>query len=189
MKIERILEWDKTKDPMKGALRRSLDPLFKEAEKWDNFKDFKLKAWMVGDRGRYWHLTNDKDFKIDLNRSPTDASSMSMGSGNPGLMLTGDPEWWRGQLSGKRLYAVEFDMSVLTKEKDYHSHNRSFGQEIFVYPSGMKKLKIVRITTAQAAIQSMRKWDNSLPSNDKQLYAVWRAVHPNAPSLEEDVFT
>jgi hypothetical protein len=145
-----------------------------EALKYDNFEAFE-HAYLSGHHGRYWHITDKENFELDPNYSPHDASSMVNSSdGNPGLMVTPHIDHWKPQLSGDRQYAVEVDLSKLQHPKDYFSHNRGFGREIYI--NNLKELKYSPSIPLPKALNQMRSYYRRLPNSPEKLKQVYESA-------------
>lgn len=139
-----------------------------EALKYDDFDKFQT-AYLQGHHGRYWHITDKEDFKLDPNYNPVDTST---GSGSSsGLMVTPHLDAWIPQLSKNRTHAIEVDLSNLRHPNDYFSHNRGFGREIFV--NNLKDLQHSAPIPLSNAKKRMNDYYKKLPSSEKQLREVY----------------
>lgn len=162
-----------------------LNSLVKFAKKFDDFKQFS-KWYSIGlNHGYYWHLTDNKDFQISDKISPRDMSSLSSGydTENYGdLMVTGDLEYWddyynmnpRSQKKDiKRNYVALFDASDLDP-KVLTQVSRGFGNEIYLYKSDTKKLKLIGVYSRDYAKRLNNKFHKMIPQSENELYDLWK---------------
>lgn len=144
-----------------GALTAQADPagavadlpgLAAEARKSPSFQDFENDFIVQGKQGVYYHVTGQKNFQIDPEKGPTDASTLSEGATEKGaLMVTSDLENWLTQMPGRH-YVAKIDMSAVPASA-YKQVNRGFGNEFFVTDPSLAKVETV-MTRAQARADS-----------------------------------
>lgn len=184
------LEPKKQRGSPKGSGKKissKLQPLAAEAAKYDKFDDFEKAFSHEIRHGRYYHVTDNPNFKIDPSTGPQDASSMA-GKPVPAkgkLMITSDLDNWAAEYKGKRQYVAIIDMGEVPKEK-YWQVNRGFGNEFWVDdPSRAKVIKVVPMT--QAKVDS-RLHHKALPSSKEELkgfYEKAKEVSKGKPAKAE----
>lgn len=153
-----------------------MDGLRAEARKYSTFEAFE-KAFLVEIKhGVYWHITSDKDFRIDPTKGPRDMSSMGNGQSKPGkLMITSHLENWLEEYPEKsRPYVALIDMSEVPKEK-YWQVNRGFGNEFFV--DDPSKAKVIAVMTREAALAYDEKAHAAKPQSSRALRKLWEEEH------------
>lgn len=129
-----------------------LPGLAAEARKSPSFQDFENDFIVQGKQGVYYHVTGQKNFTIDPEKGPTDASTLSEGATEKGaLMVTSDLENWLTQMPGRH-YVAKIDMSAVPADA-YKQVNRGFGNEFFVTDPSLAKVETV-MTRGQARIDS-----------------------------------
>jgi len=177
-------------------LKPSLIPLARTSLHYDTFEDFERDYTTNNFHGTYVHLTNDADFRVDPNRAPRDASSMSIGSSSyPGLMVTTDPENWDFVLSGKgtvspkdaakfrRKYMAIIDLSYLVPGKDYISVARGFGHEIFVRDN-LDKVKVLKVVPIDRGIRQWNyRYNRVMPNSSRDLRDIYNWARENKDRL------
>jgi hypothetical protein len=154
----------------------SLKGLAAEALKNISFEDFEKDFIGEIKHGTYWHITDNPNFQIDLEKGPRDLSSM-----NPDfekidkgmLMITTHLENWIPYFS-KRLYVAEIDMSQVDK-KDYHQVKRGFGNEFIV--TNPSKARVVQVLPIVKALRLDRYRHNKLPQNQESLEEFFNKIH------------
>jgi len=147
-----------------------------EARKYKTFEEFKRAFLVEIKHGVYWHVTADKDFKINSEKGPRDMSSMAKGVVSKGkLMVTSHLENWLDFYNEKdRPYVALIDMSEVPADK-YWQINRGFGNEFFV--EDPSKAKVVAVMTRDEAMGYDSKIDEQKPQNQKELRAIWEKEH------------
>ena len=162
-----------------GKIPAKMQPLAQEAAKYDKFEDFEKAFSHEIRHGRYYHVTDNPNFKIDSSTGPQDASSMA-GKPVPAkgkLMITSDLDNWAAEYKGKRQYVAIIDMSEVPKEK-YWQVNRGFGNEFWVDdPSKAKVIKVVPMS--QAKVDS-RLHHKALPSSKEKLMDFYEKIKEQA---------
>jgi len=157
-----------------------LSPLEKEALKYSEFEEFSKDYSLNQMYGRYWHFTDNPEFKLNKNYMPTDNASGSKGKvidSGGGFMVTSIPSQWgkaSGQLSD-RPYAVEVDISELIKNKDFVIVNRGFGQELFI--KNLDNLKVSSLMPYKKAMSQASSYIRKLPQSKNELYKIWSNAH------------
>lgn len=122
--------------------------------------------------GRYWHLTNKRNFKVDPSYSPREMSSMAGDEENeaPGLQVSTDPRMWHSMMRG-RPYAAEIELHG-EPGKDYANTTRGFGHEIYVHdPSKAKVLGTYPV--GEALRRNDHFYDHVVPQTEEDLRKVW----------------
>ena len=162
-----------------GKIPATMQPLAQEAAKYDKFEDFEKAFSHEIKHGRYYHVTDNPNFKIDSSTGPQDASSMA-GKPVPAkgkLMITSDLDNWAAEYKGKRQYVAIIDMSEVPKGK-YWQVNRGFGNEFWVDdPSKAKVIKVVPMS--QAKVDS-RLHHKALPSSKEKLMDFYEKIKEQA---------
>lgn len=127
-----------------------LRPLAEEAVKCDTFDEFETAFLRDIKHGRYYHITDNPNFRISPESGPRDMSSMAMGGVEKGkLMITSDPANWIEEYGETRKYVAIIDMSQVPKD-EYWQVNRGFGNEFFVNdPSRARVIKVVPVAEAE----------------------------------------
>lgn len=161
-----------------------------EARKHSTFQDFE-KAWLGEIRhGLYWHITYDKDFKVNSEKGPVDASSMA---GSPrmskgALMITSDLPMWaesytdNEKTGGKtRKYAALIDISDVPNNECYQV-KRGFGNEFYVKDAS--KVKVIGTYPISTALQLDATWDRYKPQSFKELKNFYDEIHQTKESEE-----
>jgi hypothetical protein len=155
----------KFKQFINDKIPRILRPLAGEAKKYTTFEEFEKAFLSDIKHGRYYHITDDPNFTIDLGKGPRDMSSLAMNH-DPDkgkLMITSDLENWLSSY-GERKYVAIIDMKDVPKES-YKQVKRGFGNEFIVFdPSKAKVLKVVSRSTAAS---DSRRYQKALESNIK----------------------
>ena len=145
----------------------SLRGLASEALKSGTFEDFLNSFTVEIKHGTYWHVTDDPNFKIDLEKGPHDYSSMlNPGSMNKGaLMVTTDLRRWVSEFSN-RGYAAEIDMSAVPSG-GYHQVSRGFGNEFYI--SDVSKVRVLGVYPISQALRRDRSRSSVLPKSQDAL--------------------
>lgn len=149
--------------------------LEKTARKFDSFEEFSKHYSFDINHGYYWHLTDNKDFKISDEVGPRDMSSMgSGGSSNKGsIMITSDLTYWDDYYNKSghgtvRPYAVLFDATEVSPSKLLQV-SRGFGNEVYLYPEDAKKLKVLAVYDIKTARNKNRTAHNAIPGTESEL--------------------
>jgi hypothetical protein len=163
-----------------------LSALVKTAQKFDNYNDFEYSYSIEINHGYFWHITTDKDFKTSSETGPRDMSSMSSGEAlNKGaLMVTSDLSYWDFHYNNydeydddeieaiKRPYAALLDLSDINPQK-IKQVSRGFGNEVYIWPDDVKKIKIIGVYTIQKARQLNKTFHDIIPQSEKELEKLW----------------
>lgn len=169
----RIKKEKRLKEPTPETkhIPKELEPLAEEARKYNNAEEFeKAFIWELK-HGRYWHVTENPDFKIDAELGPRDMSSMAMGDIEKGkLMITSDLEYWidyyemgaKEYSAAPRKYVAEIDMSEVPASA-YKQVHRGFGNEFFV--SDPSKAKVKKVIRVEQALKESREYQEILEKN------------------------
>jgi hypothetical protein len=164
-----------------------LSGLEAEALKYDKFEDFEYAYIGNIKHGKYWHVTDNPNFQIDLNYSPRDMSSISTGEGsNKGLMITSHLEHWATHYKGDREYAALIDMSAVPSS-EYKQVNRGFGNEFWVTPKGAALARVVKVYPLKSALNASRNYQNNIPQNREELKQLWEKVHSEISEEPESI--
>ena len=153
----------------------SINYLMNEAKKYDTFEDFK-KAYIIQIKhGLYWHLTDNPNFNVDLEKGPRDMSSLTFNdSFTPGaLMITSHLEYWDDFYNEDEItrgYAALIDMSE-SDISNYYQVNRGFGNEFFV--NDASQVKVVGVYPINEAKRINDLYNELLPSNDDELREIF----------------
>lgn len=159
-----------------GDSASMMDGLRAEARKYSTFEAFEKAFLGEIKHGVYWHITSDKNFRIDPSKGPRDMSSMGNGKEKPGkLMITSHLENWLEEYPEEsRPYVALIDMSEVPKEK-YWQVNRGFGNEFFV--DDPSKAKVIAAMTRKEALAYDEKADAAKPQSSRELRKIWNAEH------------
>ena len=139
-----------------------------------------------------WHITREKNFKIDPNKGSTDMSSMSTGKTEKGtLMFTGNlPLWdshynkydydWKTkkdkyetskEADVTRPYAALLDTTQAKDNEDYWNVQRGFGDEKFVPDANKIKVKkVYKIEEARALDKELGRKFNPETEEEAELF-------------------
>lgn len=176
------MDWYKTSQSERISLEKflslfrpqSLRGLASEAIKSGSFENFEKDFSMEIKHGTYWHITDDPNFQIDLNKGPRDMSSMSPTSApsSRGLMVTTHLENWVSVFSSRK-YVAEIDLSDVDR-KDYHQVSRGFGNEFFI--SDPSKARVIRVLPLQQALKLNRYRHGVLPKSREELENFYNRV-------------
>jgi hypothetical protein len=153
---------------------QSLRGLASEAIKSGSFENFEKDFSMEIKHGTYWHITDDPNFQIDLNKGPRDMSSMSptSESSGSGLMVTTHLENWLPYFKDRK-YVAEIDMSNVDR-RHYYQVSRGFGNEFFV--TDPSKARVVRVLPLQQALRLNRYRHGVLPKSREELESFYNRV-------------
>jgi len=160
--------------PSEALPNTKLFGLSAEAKKAPTFEDFKSDYLTQIKHGRYYHITDNPNFKIDPNRGPRDMSSMGTGKERKGaLMVTSDLERWLEEYPNRKYVAV-IDTSSVPRQ-DFQQVDRGFGNEFFVNkPSQAKTTKVV---TVEQALKEDAQYRATLPKNEVELRQLYDQVN------------
>ena len=145
---------------VKPTISKALEPLAQEAKKYKSAEEFS-KAWSIdGMRGRYWHITDDINFKPKKGYAPSGAIGqpgklVSETDPTAGLIISSDPKNWL-PFARTRKYMAEIDLSKAKPNVDYNIVNRGFGQEIFV--KNLDKVSVKSVKPINQAMADVENW-------------------------------
>lgn len=160
------------------------------------FKDFAGEI----KHGRYYHWTDDPDFKIDPKKGPRDMSSIGTGQVDAGrLMVTSDLGYWSQyggevrsyhpdlgpQMSGRK-YAAVIDLSDVPRDS-YSQVNRGFGNEFNV--ADPSEARVEKVLNRKQAFDDDRRWRAKLEEfagSHEKLQAFYEAAVGDAELPPED---
>lgn len=163
--------------------------LISEAKKYNKFEDFKHDFLIQLKHGKYYHITDNPNFKIDSKLGPRDMSSMANGEITKNkLMITSHLENWLEQYPDRKYVAI-IDMSNVNK-KDYSQVNRGFGNEFWV--ENPNNVKVLRVIPVKEALKESKLYEKALSNsinNDADLKNLWEKAqvrdNSNLYKLEE----
>lgn len=187
--VETIYKHLREQEDTRQYSKFPLNSLVKFAKQFDDFKQFDRWYSLELNHGYYWHITDNKDFRISDTIGPRDMSSLVSGEMNPedagDLMVTGDLEYWDEHYNKnerspgvKRKYVVLFDASELNP-KALKQVSRGFGNEIYLHKSDAKKLKLIGVYSREYAKRLDNKFHSMIPQSEKELYDLWLFSHRN----------
>ena len=148
-----------------------LEPLAVEARKYKNAEEFEQAFSREIKYGKYWHVTENPNFKIDAELGPRDMSSMAMGDMEKGkLMITSDLKYWADYYktgakeygAKPRKYVAEIDMSKVP-DSAYKQVNRGFGNEFYV--SDPAKANVSKVISIEQALKESEQFQKVLGKN------------------------
>jgi len=173
------------------GLPKILSGLAAEARKAPTYEEFFKDFAGQIKHGRYYHWTDDPELKLDPKRAPHDASTMALGGdGEPGLMVTTDPEAWSvyggeqlgydpdyGPRMSGRPYLAVIDLSDVPRDA-YQQVNRGFGNEFFV--TDLSRARVEKVLPRRAGLADHRRFRAALEDHagtlDK-LRDLWERAH------------
>jgi hypothetical protein len=168
-----------------------LSSLVKFAKQFNEFKEFSRWYSIELNHGYYWHITDNKDFKVSDKISPRDMSSMSHNTNRENygdLMVTGDLEYWDNYYNTNprtqkkeiiRNYVALFDASELNP-KSLKQVSRGFGNEIYLDKSEANKLKLIGVYNREYARKLNNKFHKMIPQSENELLNLWNYANENA---------
>lgn len=132
------------------SIPEALRPLAQEARKFDNADDFRKNFTVEGNRGTFFHLTDDPNFKISKDIAPSDLSSIANGKGaQKGLMVTGDLDAEAVSGLGREFVAIIDTTKLPTNKKSQVA--RGFGNEIFIDADNLDDVGVVKVVPIEEA--------------------------------------
>jgi len=179
-----IREYLNEQETIKDYSKFPLNSLVKFAKQFDDFKEFSKWYSIELNHGYYWHVTDNKDFKISDKISPRDMSSMSFGTNSENygdLMVTGDLEYWDDYYNTnprtwkkdiKRSYVALFDASELNP-KSLKQVSRGFGNEIYLDKLDASKLRLIGVYNREYARKLNNKFYKIIPQSESELLNLW----------------
>ena len=189
--VETIYKHLREQEDTRQYSKFPLNSLVKFAKQFDDFKQFDRWYSLELNHGYYWHVTDNKDFRISDTIGPRDMSSLASGKMKPedagDLMVTGDLEYWDDYYNKNpktwkkdvtRNYVVLFDASELNP-KSLKQVSRGFGNEIYLDKSEASKLRLIGVYNREYARKLNNKFHNMIPQSEKELYDLWLFSHRN----------
>jgi hypothetical protein len=173
---------------LKNYNKFPLNSLVKFAKQFDDYKDFSRWYSIESNHGYYWHITDNKDFKISDKISPRDMSSLSFGTNNKNygdLMVTGDLIYWdnfyninpnTSKKDIKRNYVALFDASELNPNS-LRQVSRGFGNEIYLDKSKANKLRLIGVYSREYARKLDNQFNKMIPQSENELLDLWNYAH------------
>ncbi len=151
-----------------------LKGLAAEAKKYDTPEEFEKDFLVHIKHGKYWHITDNPNFKIDSLKGPRDMSSIASGQMEPGkLMITSHLEHWTENYPNRK-YAAMIDMSDVHKSH-YWQVKRGFGNEFWVeHPDKAKVMKVLPIHKALSLDRRMHKTLAKHILSSQDLHHFWK---------------
>lgn len=147
----------------------ALTRLAAEARKAGSYEEFKRDYMIEGKRGLYWHITENKDFKIDPEKGPQDKSAAGFGSIGVGdLMFTSDLGRWSGHYGKSRKYVALLDLSNVERSR-YRSVARGFGNEFYLADASNSGIKVEKVVTIGTAKRIAKAYEEILPRSYDEL--------------------
>ncbi len=173
-----------------------INSLIKQAKNFDDYKEFSKFYVLDIYHGYYWHITNNKDFKISDKTGPRDMSSMSDGgiSEHGAIMLTSHLEYWdehynidtnTEERTNKRPYAVLFDPSDI-EPRFLKQVGRGFGNEVYLSANEARKLKQIGVYSIEQAQRMDEKFHDILPQSEEALKRIY--IYAKDKIQNENVF-
>ena len=105
-------------------------------------------------------------------------STMAEGMpGNPGLMVSCDPELWREYFESREFIA-EIDLAHAIPNEDFLVVNRGFGHEIFI--NNLDAVSVKKVLPIKEGLKEHNKYEKELArtfSSDKDAIAFWRKAN------------
>ena len=164
--------WNNVK--IQRTAEKASDRNLKEiARFYPEFDDFE-RAFQNGIIGRYWHITNDPNFKV----GPTTTEAVFGGLGETeGFFCTPLPDQWR-YYAKNRPWCVEVRLRG-TPDVDYWEGAVGDGRQIYV-PDPIKTVEVIGVSPYQNASAAAQRYWASLPQTAEGVAEIWMSVWPNA---------
>ncbi len=175
---------DNTAKPFKKipGIKPGWQIIAREALKYDNFDDYE-NAWFRQYYGKYWHITDDPNFKIDPTKGPRDMSSMGGKSAEAGkLMVSAIPEHWIDTYPNRK-YIAEIDLSDVPKDK-YWDVSRGFGHEIWV--DDPSRARVTKVWPVASGLRAYNRYFKALPQSEAELRSLYDTAHANKNKQKQD---
>lgn len=164
-------------EPIEG-IPLVLLPLIAEARKYKTFEEFSRAVSIHGINGRYWHITNNPNFKI-LETTPANATMESTDLG-PGLFVTSDPECWCDDYyCSKREFAAEIDLARAIPHKDYSvGFSNAYCLENFISNLDVVSVKkVMPIKQVFAEAKTYEKAVEQFMTSERKAKIFWRKAN------------
>jgi hypothetical protein len=155
-----------------------------DALKASSFEDFRKDYTQQIKHGKYYHITEDPNFRIDPEKGASDTMSYSASKPQKGsLMITSDLPYWAEGYQDSRKYVAEIDMSDVPRN-DYKQVGRGQGNEFFI--ENASKAKVKRVVPLDEAIEEADAYNKQIPQSEEELKRFYDATHAQAePSVDE----
>ena len=166
-----------------------------DALKAPSFEDFKKDYTQQIKHGKYYHITEDPNFRIDPEKGASDTMSYSTGQPQKGsLMVTSDLPYWAAGYGDSRKYVAEIDMSDVPRNQ-YEQVNRGQGNEFFIEDAS--KAKVKKVVPLDEAIEEADAYSKQIPQSEEELKRFYDATHSHlslpynsvpVPASESEMF-
>ena len=148
--------------------------LYADARKAPSFEDFKKDYTQQIKHGKYYHITEDPNFRIDPEKGASDTMSYSTSKPKKGsLMVTSDLPYWAAGYGDSRKYVAEIDMSDVPRNQ-YEQVNRGQGNEFFI--ENASKAKVKRVVPLDEAIEEADAYNKQIPQSEEELREFYNAA-------------
>lgn len=148
--------------------------LYADALKAPSFEDFKKDYTQQIKHGKYYHITEDPNFRIDPEKGASDTMSYSTSKPKKGsLMVTSDLPYWAAGYGDSRKYVAEIDMSDVPRNQ-YEQVNRGQGNEFFI--ENASKAKVKRVVPLDEAIEEADAYNKQIPQSEEELREFYNAA-------------
>jgi hypothetical protein len=168
------------------TIKDLLNPLRREALKFDDYKEFSQYYSLYGNHGLYYHVTENPNWKYDTELGSRDMSSMASGNVKEkgSLMVTSDLDNWNNyynydqndnkKANGTRDYVAIFDLGDVSVPK---SLGRGFGHEIYLTPKMASSAKLLDFLPIDRALKLDKQYRKVRPGSEAELYNFWKEAH------------
>lgn len=143
-----------------------LEGILHEAQNHPTPESFQKAFSMNMMQGVYAHITDNPHFTVDAEKAPIDY--VAGGSGNPGLMVSRDPENWdqvfnepseagygfSGRRNERRPHLAIVTLTGAPKGS-YRNVTRGFGHEVKVEPEGLQHVQVQSVLPIRKGIKQM----------------------------------
>ena len=171
--------------------------LYADARKAPSFEAFEKDYTQQIKHGKYYHITEDPNFRIDPEKGASDTMSYSTGKPQKGsLMVTSDLPYWAAGYGDSRKYVAEIDMSDVPRNQ-YEQVNRGQGNEFFIEDAS--KAKVKKVVPLEQEIAQSDNYNQQIPQNREELREFYnaakmqgllgRTAQAEAPGLVEGLLT
>jgi len=168
-------------DPVKAFKKDILNPLKREALKYDNFEDFSRAYSIYVQHGLYYHITDNPNFKYDPNAESLDYIGGNSKKG--ALMVSGELLNWDATFNPEdhphtRNYVAVYDLG----DAKYDLwHGRGFGGENYLTPEEAAKAVQLDFLTMEEAKKLYNKYNKAIPQSKEELHKLWTDAQANKP--------
>ncbi|MAR67250.1 MAG: hypothetical protein CL833_08390, partial [Crocinitomicaceae bacterium] len=171
--------------------------LYADARKAPSFEAFEKDYTQQIKHGKYYHITEDPNFRIDPEKGASDTMSYSTSKPKKGsLMVTSDLPYWAAGYGDSRKYVAEIDMSDVPRNQ-YEQVNRGQGNEFFIEDAS--KAKVKKVVPLEQEIAQSDRYKEIIPQNREELREFYnaakmqgllgRTAQAEAPGLVEGLLT